>query len=443
MSPSRIVLMATAAITVCLPATAEAQLFGRRANANTVAVINEIPRCTQSLGTVTISETQNTMFRQMELGHSTEMLRYMIRESGCFRLIERGAGMSLVERERGLGASGRIRTADFVLVAELANHIEVDNADSGSSLLGTLTSVGARAAAAAMTAGTSEMAGMVARGADLLTSGNNDNKPEPTLNQRTLRAITNLEKDIRKGDQDAQMVFSLTSVPLAETVSYNRSQANRKDVRDLRIRDNNYGGRVAGGFETEESGKIIALAMVRGYADMVTSLGGTGTETPEVVIANREALEAADSDRRADESRADRAARAEREERNERIANAERARIAEENRIREQIRQEERERIAAEMAAEVRAAAASPVAAASVTATTVSTASIAPTAKPAQITVSRTSVLRDGPSGQPVKALQPGDVLMTTGRQQEQWLEVELSDGTSGWVQSDRVNSNS
>ena len=447
MSPSRIVLLATAAITVCLPATAEAQLFGRRANAVTVEVINEIPRCTQNLGTVTIAETQNTMFRQMELGHSTEMLRYLIRESGCFQLIERGAGMSLVERERGLGATGRIRTADFVLVAELANHVEADSTDSGSSLLGTLTSVGARAAAAAASAGGGEHAALISRGAGLLSGSGNTKAPE-SLNQRTLRAITDLEKDIRKGDQDAQMVFSLTSVPLAETVSYNRSQAGRKDVRDLRIRDNKFGGRVGGGFETEESGKIIALAMVRGYADMVTSLGGTGTQTPEVVIANREALEAADADRRAEESRANNAARAEREDRNERIANAERARIAEENRIREQIRQEERERIAAELAVEARtsapAAASAPVAVAALAAIApAAPVAIAPTAKPAQITVSRTSVLRDGPSGQPVKALQPGDVLMTTGHQQEQWLEVELTDGTTGWVQADRVNSNS
>lgn len=347
MTKFRLALMAATAFAISLPSTSEAQIFNRRAKAENANVTNEIPRCTQSLGTVTISETQNTMFRQMELSHSTEMLRYLIRESGCFRLIERGAGMALVERERNLGAAGRIRTADFVLVAELANHIEADNADRGSSLLGTLTSVGTRAAVAAMSASGSDMSGManmVSRGADLLNS-DNGNRPEPTLNQRTLRAIEDLAKDIRKGDQDAQMVFSLTSVPLAETVSYNRSAASRKDMRDLKIRDNHFNGRVGGGFESEDTGKIIALAMVRAYADMVISLGGTGSTTPDVVIANREALEASEADRRDEEARAERAENAERDR-------AEQTRRAEENRLREEIRREERARLEAERALE-------------------------------------------------------------------------------------------
>lgn len=344
MTKFRLALMAATAFAISLPATSQAQIFSRRAKVETTVVTNEIPRCTQSLGTVTISETQNTMFRQMELSHSTEMLRYLIRESGCFRLIERGAGMAMVERERNLGAAGRIRTADFVLVAELANHIEADNADRGSSLLGTLTSVGTRAAMAAMSASGGEMssmASMVTRGADMLS--NDNGRAEPSLNQRTLRAIEDLSKDIRKGDQDAQMVFSLTSVPLAETVSYNRATAGRKDMRDLKIRDNHFNGRVGGGFESEDTGKIIALAMVRGYADMVISLGGTGNTTPEVVIANREAIEASEAERRDELARAERAEQAERDR-------AEQTRRAEENRLREEIRREERARLEAERA---------------------------------------------------------------------------------------------
>ena len=343
----RSALMAATILAISLPTTTEAQIFNRRARAEANSVVNEIPRCTQSLGTVTISESQNTMFRQMELSHSTDVLRYLIRESGCFRLIERGAGMELVERERGLGAAGRVRTADFVLVAELANHIEADTADRGSSLLGTLTSVGSRAAVAAMSGGGSEIAGMatmVTRGANRLMQ-DGGNRPEPTLNQRTVRAIEDLAKDIRKGDQDAQMVFSLTSVPLAETVSYNRSSANRKDMRDLKIRDNHFNGRVGGGFESEDAGKIIALAMVRGYADMVISLGGTGSTTPDVVIANREALEASETARREELVRAERAEQAER-------SRAEQQRLAEENRIREEIRREERARLEAQRAAD-------------------------------------------------------------------------------------------
>ncbi len=432
-------------------------MFRGRANNTSAAVINDIPRCTQNLGTITIAETQNTMFRQMELGHSTEMLRYMIRESGCFRLIERGAGMSVVERERGLGAAGRIRTADFVLVAELSNHIEVANTDRGSSLLGTLTSVGARAAMAAMTAGTSEVAGLVSRGVDLLGSGDDD-KPEPSLDQRTLSAIEDLAKDIRKGDQDAQMTFSLTSVPLAEVVSNNRAVASRRDIRSLRIRDNQFGGRVGSGYETTETGQIIALAMVRAYADMVTSLGGTGSATPEVVLANREALEAIEGANRRETERAERAAQSDRDAQRARIQREEEDRIAQEERIREDIRREERARIAREMAQEARLAEepapARPTRMAAV-ATAIAdrveeaapaaprrsdfAAAVAQTEPSQTLTVSRMAVLRSAPSGEPLKALNAGDIVETTGRKQDNWIEVLAEDGTKGWVQQDRV----
>lgn len=435
MSLTRIALLASVAFASVLPVAAEAQIFRPRvANAlgQNAAVINEIPRCTQNLGTITIAETQNTMFRQMELGHSTEMLRYMIRESGCFRLIERGASMSVVERERGLGAAGRIRTADFVLVAELSNHIEVANSDRGSSLLGTLTSIGARTAMAAMTAGTSEVAGMVSRGVDLLGSGDDD-KREPTLDQRTLAAIEDLAKDIRKGDQDAQMTFSLTSVPLAEVVSNNRATAHRRDIRSLRIRNNQFGGRVGSGYENTETGQIIALAMVRGYADMVTSLGGMSNSTPDVVLANREALAENERLSRLEEERAERSARAERDSQRARIQREEEERIAEETRIREEIRREERARIEREMAEEARAAASS----------TPSRSDMAsagkPTASTQPLSIARRVVLRANPSGEAMKALNAGDRVETTGRKQDGWIEVEIEDGTKGWIQEDRA----
>lgn len=129
-------LTAVIALAVTLTSPAEAQIFGRRSNDAAASVTNETPRCTQNLGTVIIADTQEALFSQLGVGAPSELLRYLIRESGCFTLIERGPGMNVVERERGLGAAGRIRTADFVLVAELANPIEADSGDSRRGLLG-------------------------------------------------------------------------------------------------------------------------------------------------------------------------------------------------------------------------------------------------------------------------------------------------------------------
>ncbi|NWE53769.1 SH3 domain-containing protein [Brevundimonas sp. P7753] len=373
-------LTAVAALTVMLTTPAEAQIFGRRSNNADASVINETPRCTQNLGTVTIADTQSALFSQLGVGAPSELLRYLIRESGCFTLIERGPGMDVVERERGLGAAGRIRTADFVLVAELANPIEADSGDSGRGLLGSLASSGGRlllqAGVAAVTQG--QGADMGAGMAQMLSAGANvaGNQLDQALSNRTVDAIKDLKKDLAKGKEDAQVVFSLSSVPLAETVGYTRAVANKDDWRRLRIRDNHFGGRVGAGYETEDEGKTLALAFVRGYADLVTSLGGTGSTVPEVTLANREALrvEAA-----AQEAKAARPARGGQEQRS--------------------------------------------------------------SARPAvtRYTLARASVLRSAPDGDVVRTMAAEDTVFPTGAQDGDWVEVLDADDNVGWLQRDRL----
>ena len=373
-------LTAVAALTVMLTTPAEAQIFGRRSNNADASVINETPRCTQNLGTVTIADTQSALFSQLGVGAPSELLRYLIRESGCFTLIERGPGMDVVERERGLGAAGRIRTADFVLVAELANPIEADSGDSGRGLLGSLASSGGRlllqAGVAAVTQG--QGADMGAGMAQMLSAGANvaGNQLDQALSNRTVDAIKDLKKDLAKGKEDAQVVFSLSSVPLAETVGYTRAVATKDDWRRLRIRDNHFGGRVGAGYETEDEGKTLALAFVRGYADLVTSLGGTGSTVPEVTLANREALrvEAA-----AQEAKAARPARGGQEQRS--------------------------------------------------------------SARPAvtRYTLARASVLRSAPDGDVVRTMAAEDTVFPTGAQDGDWVEVLDADDNVGWLQRDRL----
>lgn len=373
-------LTAVAALTVMLTTPAEAQIFGRRSNSADASVINETPRCTQNLGTVTIADTQSALFSQLGVGAPSELLRYLVRESGCFTLIERGPGMDVVERERGLGAAGRIRTADFVLVAELANPIEADSGDSGRGLLGSLASSGGRlllqAGVAAVTQG--QGADMGAGMAQMLSAGANvaGNQLDQALSNRTVDAIKDLKKDLAKGKEDAQVVFSLSSVPLAETVGYTRAVANKDDWRRLRIRDNHFGGRVGAGYETEDEGKTLALAFVRGYADLVTSLGGTGSTVPEVTLANREALrvEAA-----AQEAKTSRPARGGQEQRS--------------------------------------------------------------SARPAvtRYALARASVLRSAPDGDVVRTMAAEDTVFPTGAQDGDWVEVLDADDNVGWLQRDRL----
>nr|WP_303684090.1 hypothetical protein [Brevundimonas naejangsanensis] len=224
-------LTATSALFAVSASPAEAQIFNRRSNAETAQVVNEAPRCTQNLGTVAIAETQGVLFEQMGLGEPTELLRTVIRDSGCFTLIERGPGMDLVERERSLGGAARVRTADFVLVAELANPIESTDSDRRSGLLGSLAAVGGRAL---LTAGLAAATGgdlggglgglgglgaeaglnplqMQAMNAAMNMAGNAlggqkgaQAAPAQALNANTVERIRDLKKDIGRGKEDAQ-----------------------------------------------------------------------------------------------------------------------------------------------------------------------------------------------------------------------------------------------
>lgn len=423
MSRFALALMATSALFVASASPADAQIFGRRNNAETAQVINEAPRCTQNLGTVAIAETQGVLFEQMGLGAPTELLRTVIRDSGCFTLIERGPGMDLVERERNLGGAARIRTADFVLVAELANPIEATDNDRGSGLLGSLAAVGGRAlltaGLAAATGG--DLGGLGGLGAEAGLNplqmqamnaamnmagsalGGQQGAQAQSLNTKTVERIRDLKKDIGRGKEDAQIAFSLASVPLAETVGNTRAVANKDELRGLRIRDNHFNGRVGAGYESQDEGKVIALALVRGYADLVTSLGGTGDRTPEVTLANREAVRAAAAER---EAEAARKAEAERREQ-ERL---ERAREEERRRLREEIRREEEARRRAD-----------------------STSSMS------SRRLGLPTVLRTAPDGDAIRPLSADATVFPTGKSDGQWVEVLDSDDNIGWLQQERL----
>lgn len=419
--------MATSALFVVSASPADAQIFGRRNNAETAQVINEAPRCSQNLGTVAIAETQGVLFDQMGLGAPTELLRTVIRDSGCFTLIERGPGMDLVERERNLGGAARVRTADFVLVAELANPIESTDGDRRSGLLGSLAAVGGRAL---LTAGLAAATGgdlggggglgglglgaeaglnplqMQAMNAAMNMAGgalSGQSAPAQALNANTVERIRDLKKDIGRGKEDAQIVFSLASVPLAETVGSTRAVANKDDLRGLRIRDNHFGGRVGAGYENQDEGKVIALALVRGYADLVTSLGGTGDQTPKVTLANREAVRAAAAERDAEAARKAEADRREQER-------LDRAREEERRRLREEIRREDEARRRADSAPNM-----------------------------ASRRLALPTVLRTAPNGDAIRPLAPDATVFPTGKSDGQWVEVLDADDNIGWLQRERL----
>lgn len=81
-----------------------------------------IPRCTQNIGTVVIVEAQKDMFGAMDMAPPAALLRHLVRESGCFTLIQRAPGGA---------APVAPRMPEFALAANLTNEIKLGDGRTG------------------------------------------------------------------------------------------------------------------------------------------------------------------------------------------------------------------------------------------------------------------------------------------------------------------------
>lgn len=90
----------------------------------------EIPRCAAPLGNVAIEEPQRSWWSELRLGSPEALLKVFVQQSGCFSLVDRGAGLAAAQRERALAAGGDLRqgsnvgggqivAADYVLVSDI------------------------------------------------------------------------------------------------------------------------------------------------------------------------------------------------------------------------------------------------------------------------------------------------------------------------------------
>ena len=103
----------------------------------------QVPRCTQNLGTISIQNGDTYQgWRQWNLQPPAGLLRIVIQQSGCFTVVERGAGLDAAMRERELAGGGQlqrgsnvgggqVRAADYVMLADV---VAQDNNSSGGGV---------------------------------------------------------------------------------------------------------------------------------------------------------------------------------------------------------------------------------------------------------------------------------------------------------------------
>ncbi|MFM9829045.1 MAG: CsgG/HfaB family protein [Sphingomonas sp.] len=207
------------------------------------ATANDVPHCARKLGTVSVRDGDDPLpWTQNSLAPPSKLLKVLIQRSGCFNLVDRGAGLNAAVQERDIGSGlglqrksnvgqGQIKAADYVLVAE----IQGANANvSGGGAAG--------------------VAGAIVGG-----------------------PLGGLLGGIRSKKLEANTVLSLTNVRTTETIAVEDGYAAKKDtafaVGGLFGAGGVGAGGIGGGYESTDVGRVITLAFIQAYSKMVNSLG--------------------------------------------------------------------------------------------------------------------------------------------------------------------------
>lgn len=199
----------------------------------------EIPTCEKSLGSVSIVDGEGQGWTRYQLGAPSVLLKAFVSKSGCFKLVDRGAGLSALQKELELAGGGnlqkksnvgggQVKAADYVLVADIAN---TDSNAGGSAVGG--------------------VAGAVIGG-----------------------RLGGLVGGIRSKRVEAQTVLTVMNTRTTEVEATAEGSASKKDIGFAAGGGYGFGGAVGGGYEDTEVGKVVTYAFLDAYRQVVGQLGG-------------------------------------------------------------------------------------------------------------------------------------------------------------------------
>lgn len=204
----------------------------------------EIPMCPQVLGTVAIKDSQNEWWRQYNLGNPAAVIKLIVMKSGCFQLVDRGQGMQMMKEERELMGEdelqrgsdigkGQMKAADYFILPDLVTQ----DSNTGGSAIG------------------AGIGGAIGGGWGAALGGIKTKK----LEAQALLTLTNA----RTGVQEliAEGTYKKTDVSFG-------------------FGGGGWGGfglalaAAGGGYADTDIGKVITLAYIKAYRNMVTQMGG-------------------------------------------------------------------------------------------------------------------------------------------------------------------------
>jgi len=236
----KLTLISLAASLAAMPGAVSAQSSGQKAQDKGVS---EIPRCTKNLGTLSVVEPEDRWWYRYKLGSPEALIKYFVVKSGCFGVVDRGKGLNSSAAERALAAAGelqrgsnigkrQIKAADYVMVPDL---ISANKKSGGGGI-----------------------AGAIAGG---LGGG----------------AFGGLLGKAKINKKEANVTLSLVNVRTTVMERITEGYSRKSDVK-WKAGGGGWFGALAGaglgGYSDTQIGRVISLAYLNAYTDMVRELGG-------------------------------------------------------------------------------------------------------------------------------------------------------------------------
>lgn len=205
----------------------------------------EIPRCAQPIGVLAVEEPQRNWWSQLNLGSPEALIKVFVQQSGCFSLVDRGAGLAAAQRERALASGGNLQqgsnigggqivAADYVLVPDIISQ----NANASGNNIG------------------AALGGFLGRGSPLGA----------------------LAGGLSFNSSTADVTVAITNVRTTQVMATIDGHGAKTDV-GFALGAGLFGGGGFGaggatGYNNTEIGQVITLAYLDAYTKLVDQLGG-------------------------------------------------------------------------------------------------------------------------------------------------------------------------
>lgn len=235
MKSSRLVAACAAAVSIAMSVSAVAKVENNKGSSKSA----EIPQCGHVLGTIALVDGDGQGWKQFQLGAPSTLLKTFVTKSGCFKLVNRGAGMEAIQREQALAGGGnlqrgsnvgggQIKAADWLLVADVASQ----NQNSGGNAIGGIAG------------------GLIGGRLGALAGG------------------------IKTSKVEAQTVLSLVNTRTSEEEYNIEGFAKKSDFSWGAGGFVGWGGVGGGAYENTDVGKVVGLAFLDAYRQLVEQMGG-------------------------------------------------------------------------------------------------------------------------------------------------------------------------